>query len=132
MTVDLPRWLLADRLSAALSCATVPVVEMVLARHPGGAPVGVGGLVAALLLAGLWWQRQRRPRALQLTSAEGWIRFADGAQLGCRPGPGSRLLGSSIVVHWQTAARSGALWLTPADLPRETLRSLAVRLVAGR
>ena len=114
VTVELPRWLLAERLSLALACATGPVVEMVLARHPG-APVGVGLAVAALLVAGVWFQRRRRPRSLVLPA-----------------GPGSRLIGSSVVVHWQSTGRSGALWLTSADLPRETLRSLAVRLVAGR
>jgi hypothetical protein len=131
VTVELPRWLLADRLSVVLASSTAPVVELVLARHPG-APAGVGVVVAALLLAGLWWQRRRRPRALQLANAGGWMQFADGARLGCQPGPGSRLLGSSVVLHWQAAARTGALWLTPADLPRQTLRALAVRLVAGR
>jgi hypothetical protein len=114
VTVDLPRWLLAERLSLGLACATAPVVEAVLARHPG-APTGAGLAVAALLVAGAWFQRRRRPRSLALPA-----------------GPGSRLLGSSVVVRWQSPGRSGSLWLTPADLPRETLRSLAVRLVAGR
>ena len=114
VTVELPRWLLAERLSLGLACATAPVVEGVLARHPG-APFGVGLAVAALLVAGVWLQRRLRPRSLVLPA-----------------GPGSRLLGSSVVVHWQSPGRSGALWLTPADLQRETLRSVAVRLVAGR
>jgi hypothetical protein len=131
VTVELPRWLLADRLSLGLAGATAPVVEAVLARHPG-APGGLGLLVAVMLLAGFCWQRRRRPRALQLATAGGWMQFADGARLACQPGPGSRLLGSGVVLHWRAAARSGSLWLTPADLPREVLRSLAVRLVAGR
>lgn len=114
VTVELPRWLLAERLSLGLACAVAPVVEAVLARHPG-APAGAGLAVAALLAAGAWFQRHRRPRSLVVSA-----------------GPGSRLLGSSVVVHWQSAGRAGALWLTPADLSRETLRSIAVRLVAGR
>ena len=114
VTVELPRWLLAERLSLGLACATAPVVEAVLARHPG-APAGAGLTVAALLVAGVWFQHRRRPRFLVVPA-----------------GPGSRLLGSSVVVPWQSAGRAGALWLTPADLPRETLRSIAVRLVAGR
>jgi hypothetical protein len=114
VTVELPRWLLAERLSLGLACATAPVVEGVLARHPG-APAGVGLAVAALLVAGIWLQRRRRPSSLALLA-----------------GPGSRLLGSTVVVRWQAPGRSGSLWLTPADLPRETLRLLAVRLVAGR
>jgi len=114
VTVELPRWLLAERLSLVLACATAPVVELVLARHPG-APAGAGLVVAALLVAGVWLQRRRRPQSLELA-----------------PGRGSRLLGPSLVVHWQAHGRTGAVWLTPGDLPREILRSLAVRLVAGR
>jgi len=87
VTVELPRWLLADRLSLLLACATAPVVEGVLARHPG-VPAGLGVMVAALLLAGLWRQRGRRPRALQLADAGGWMQFADGARLGYQQGRG--------------------------------------------
>jgi hypothetical protein len=131
VTVELPRWLLADRLSLGLACATAPVVELVLARHPG-APAGVGMVAAVLLVAGLWWQRRRRPQALGIAPTGGWLQLAGGTRLDCRVGQRSRLLGTSIVLHWQAPGRSGALWLTPADLPREILRSLAVRLVAGR
>lgn len=113
-TVELPRWLLAERLSLGLACAVAPVTELVLARHPG-APAGVGLALAALLVAGVWLQRRQRPRSLHLSA-----------------GPGSRLLGPSLVVRWRASGRSGVVWLTPADLPRETLRTLAVRLVAGR
>jgi len=114
VTVELPRWLLAERLSLVLACATAPVVELVLAHHPG-APAGAGVVIAVLLVAGVWLQRHRRPQSLEIT-----------------PARGSRLLGPSLVVHWQARGRSGALWLVPGDLPREMLRSLAVRLVAGR
>jgi len=131
VTVELPRWLLAERLSLGLACATAPVVELVLARHPG-APAGVGLAVAALLVAGLWLHRRRRPQAMDFAPAGGSLRLAQGGPLAFEAGRGSRLLGSSVVVHWRAPGRSGALWLTPADLPRETLRSLAVRLVAGR
>jgi len=131
VTVELPRWLLADRLSLGLACATAPVVELVLARYPG-AFAGGGVVAAALLVAGLEWQRRHRPQALGIAATGGWLRRAGGTRAECRVGPGSRLLGASIVLHWETPGQSGAVWLTPADLPRETLRSLAVRLVAGR
>jgi hypothetical protein len=129
--VELPRWLLADRLSLGLACATAPVIELVVARHPG-APTGVGIVAAALLVAGVWLQRRGRPRALEFGPAGAFLRLAPGARLAVEPGPGCRLLGASVVVHWCSPGRSGALWLTPADLPRATLRSLAVRLVTGR
>jgi len=131
VTVELPRWTLADRLSLALALASAPVVEAVLARHLD-VPAGIGVTVAALLLLALGWQRHHRPQALTFTPAGGWLQFANGRRQACRPGAGSRVLGSSVVVHWQSPGRSGALWLTTADLPRETLRALAVRLVAGR
>jgi hypothetical protein len=131
LTVELPRWLLADRLSLGLACATAPVIELVLARHPG-APTGVGIVVAALLVAGVWWQRRGRPRALEFGPAGASLRQAPGTRQAFDPGPGCRLLGGGVVIHWRSPGRSGVLWLTPADLPRATLRSLSVRLVTGR
>jgi uncharacterized protein (TIGR03382 family) len=130
VTVDLPRWPLADRLSLALASAAGPMVEVVLARHPG-APFGVGITLAAALVAGLWLQRRRRPRTLGFAPTGDWLRFAGEGRRAFRRGHGTRLLGLSVVVHWEVPGRSGALWLTPADLPRERLRALAVRLAAS-
>jgi hypothetical protein len=132
VTVELPRWPLADRLSLALVVAAAVVIEAVAARHPG-APAGVGVAAAALLALGLWFQRRRRPQALEFASGAGCLQFRDGRQQPFQPGAGSRLLGTSVVLHWQSPGRSGSLWLTPADLSREQLRALAVRLgAAGR
>ena len=131
VTVELPRWLLADRLSLGLACATAPVIEGVLARYPG-VPSGAGIVAAALLVAGAWRQHRHRPRALELSPAAASLRLPAERPRAPVPGPGCRLLGASVVVHWRSAGRSGALWLTPFDLPRATLRLLAVRLVAGR
>ena len=131
MTVELPRWPLADRLSLALVVAAAVVIEAVALRHPG-APPGVGVSGATLLALGLWFQRRRRPQALEFAPGAGCLRFLDGRRQPFRPGAGSRLLGTSVVLHWQSPGRSGSLWLTPADLSREQLRALAVRLVAGR
>jgi len=130
VTVELPRWPLADRLSLALACAVGPVVEFVLARH-AGAPYGVGITLAVALVAGLWLQRRRRPRTLEFEPTGAWLRFAAEGRQVFRRGRGTRLLGSSVVVHWEVPGRSGALWLTPADLPRERLRALAARLIAS-
>ena len=71
-------------------------------------------------------------RALVFARGTSHLQFADGSQRSFVAGEGSRLLGSSVVLHWRSPGRSGAAWLTAADLPRETLRSLAVHLVAGR
>jgi hypothetical protein len=130
VTVELPRWPLADRLSLALVVAAAVVIEAVAVRHPG-APVGAGVAAAALLALGLWFQRRRRPQALEFVPGAGCLRFPDGRQLPFQPGAGSRLLGNSIVLHWQSPGRSGSLWLTPADLSRAKLRALAVHLVAA-
>jgi hypothetical protein len=131
MTVELPRWPLADRLTLALAAAAGVVLEAVMALYPG-APVGAGVAVATVLLAWQWQQRRWRPQALEFTPTGGSLRQRDGRDLPFVLGPGSRLLGTGVVLHWRAPGRSAALWLTPADLPRELLRRLAVRLVAAR
>lgn len=131
MTVELPRWPLADRLTAVLLFAAALSIEMVAARHPG-APVGLGVALAALLAAVFGYQRRRRPRRLVFACGANHLQLADGSRRPFVAGAGSRLLGTGVVLHWQAPGRSGAVWLTPADLPRRTLRALAVHLVAGR
>ena len=130
MTVELPRWALADWLVLVLGLAVGGALELVLARYPG-APAGVGFASAAVLV--LWQLRQQwsRPRALELAAPRGRLRLGDGRQLPFVLGPGSRVLGRTMVLHWQAPGRSDALWLTPFDLPREVLHALAVRLVTG-
>jgi len=130
MTVDLPRWTFADRLVLVLALATGVCLEAVLARYPG-APAGVGLGVAAVLLSWQLHQQRLRPRALELGAPGGTLWLADGRCLPFTLGPGSRVLGPTVVLHWQAVGRSDALWLTPLDLPRDVLRTLAVRLVAG-
>ncbi len=132
MIVELPRWTLADRVTLALVIAAGIVVEVVAAGQDA-APGGAGLAVAAVLL--LWHARHwaRRPRALAIRPAGSG---AVGGAPGCEPCTvhgASRILGSSVVLHWQpaTGGREG-LWLTPLDLPRRTLRRLAVRLATGR
>lgn len=131
VTVELPRWPLADRLTVGLLLAVALVVEAVAARHPG-VPGGLGVAAAAVLAVVFQLERRHRPRVLVFARGASHLEFADGSQRSFVPGTGSRLLGSSVVLHWRTPGRSGAAWLTAADLPRETLRSLAVHLVAGR
>lgn len=132
MTVELPRWTLADRLTVALVVAAGIVVEVVAAGQDGAAS-GVGAAAAVGLL--LWHARHRacRPLALELRPAGSGAATGVLAGDSCTVQGASRILGPSIVLHWQTAAggRQG-LWLTPLDLPRRTLRQLAVRLVSGR
>jgi hypothetical protein len=130
MTVELPRWVLADRLVLALGLATGIVLEAILAGYPA-APAGVGLAVAAVLASWHLYQQRLRPRALELSPPAGTLWLEDGRSLPFTLGPGSRVLGPTVVLHWQAVGRSGALWLTPLDLPREVLRTLAVRLAAS-
>jgi hypothetical protein len=128
MTVELPRWALADRLTLLLGAAAAVALEVALSRYPGVLP-GFG------LLAGLSvvsWQlllRRRRPLAVEFAAPGCELCFGDGRREPCRVGPGSRGLGPTVVLHWISPGRSEALWLTPADLPRDVLRRLAVWLV---
>jgi hypothetical protein len=131
MIVELPRWPLADRLTLALGLSAGFVLEAVLARYPG-APAGIGVATAAMLLLWSVRQRRRRPLALEFALSVSRLRFGNGHAVPFVLGPGSRVLGSTVVLHWQSADRADALWLTPADLSREALRRLAVRLVASR
>ena len=129
MTVELPRWALADRLALLLGVAAGISLEGALSRYPG-APAGLG-IVAGLCVVS--WQlllQRRRPRAVEFAAPECALWFGDGERVPCRVGPGTRILGGTVVLHWVSPGRSEALWLTPADLPRDVLRTIAVWLVA--
>jgi len=131
MIVELPRWPLADRLTLALGLAAGLVLEAVLARYPG-APVGIGAASSAVLLLWFALQRRRRPLALEFAPSVDHLRFSDGHAVPFVVGPGSRVLGSTVALDWQSADGADSLWLTPADLSHEALRRLAVRLLASR
>jgi len=132
MTVDLPRWTLADRLTVALVIAAGIVVEVVAADQVG-APSGVGLAVAIGLLLWHAGHRARRPLALAIRPAGSGAVYCTPGCEPCSVHGASRILGPSVVLHWQTATGGrNALWLTPLDLPRRTLRQLAVRLVTVR
>ena len=129
MTVELPRWALADRLALLLGVAAGLALEVALSRYPG-APTGLGLLAAISVVSWQLMLRRRRPLAVEFAAPGCALRFGDGQRVPCRVGPGTRVLGPTVVLHWVSPGRSEALWLTPADLPREALRSLAVWLVA--
>jgi hypothetical protein len=134
MTLELPAFLLADRLTFCLALASGPALEFVLARQPE--PAAGAGLVLGLVLM-LWqWRRVRcRPRQLHLSPSGAQVAF--GTASGPVPAAGrrARLLGRTVVLHWHgrhgPRPSQGTLWITPFDLPGEALRSLRVALVAG-
>ena len=129
MTVELPRWALADRLALLLGVAAGIALEVALSRYPG-VPAGLGTVAGLSVVSWQLLRRRRRPRAVELAVPECALRFSDGQRVPCRVGPGARVLGATVVLHWVSPGRSEVLWLTPADLPRDVLRTVAVWLVA--
>lgn len=130
MTVELPARLLADRLGWVLAAACAVALELTLARYPDALPGG-GVLVGGLLLA---WQRKRalcRPRAVVIDDRGVAVRVTDSGAPVSAAGPRARVLGRSVLLHWREPGRTGTAWLTPADLPRDVLRTLRVRMVTG-
>jgi hypothetical protein len=131
MTVELPRRLLADRVSLVLIVAAGIAVEATLTRYPG-LPVGCGLALAAVLA--LWQQRSvpGRPRALEIGPDRVTLHLHDGRSVPATLGTGGRWLAGSVVLAWRSPTGSGSsAWLTPVDLAPDALRALAVRLVAG-
>jgi hypothetical protein len=131
MTVDLPARLLADRLTLALAVASALAVEMTLARHPG-LPPGPGLVAGGLLL--LWQRRRLRRRARRVSfGPDGVAVHPDGGERWvCGTGPGARVVGRSVLLHWRDACGPGTAWLTPADVPAYALRAIRVRIQATR
>ena len=134
MTLELPPRLAVNWLTWVLVLAGGLVVETVAARHPA-LPAGMGIVTLGCLVA--WhWLRTRPGRLLRRASLEDdgrWqLQFRDGRQAAARLGPGSRLLGRSVVLRWTMTRGGCAVWLTPWDLPDADLRRLAVRLRALR
>ena len=129
ISLELPRRLLAERLSALLILGCGVALEAALWRHPG-LPVGAGVAVAGWLWA--WHSRRLRGRPTRAVwGPQGWrLQGMDGRWIDVDLGRGSRLLGPSVVLHWRAEGRTFGAWLTGADLPQPVLRTLAVRLRA--
>jgi len=133
MTLELPAWLLADRVALLLIATGAIVAEVVLHRQPAG-PAGFGLAAGALLAAWQSWRMRagRRVMSATLGADDGWrLGFRDGHSAAARLVRGSRLLGPTAVLKWVVEGRPRTVWLTPADLPRDTLRTLRVRLAGA-
>ena len=131
MTVELPARLLADRLSVVLAVACALAIEAMLARHPG-LPPGPGLAVGGLLLAWQWRRSRRRPSRIAIGPDGVAVQPAGRDVTVPATGPRARVLGRSVVLHWRDANATGTAWLTPADLPRDLLRAIRVRVQARR
>ena len=125
--IELPGRLLAERLSAYLCIACGAFGEAVIARYPE-LPAGPGALLAALLLAARVLTR-RRIRALQFSGpCRCEARMVDGRRTECRLGPGTRLLGPTILLDLEQDGRREAIWLTPLDVGPGSRRRLSLHL----
>jgi hypothetical protein len=132
---ELKARLAADRAAWAVAVVAVMVAGWVSARYLSLASTGaIAALIAGcLVLAGIG--HRQVPRRLEAL-AEGRWRLEDAASRGRAAvcGPATRILGSTLVLDLRAAGQArrspSRLWLTPADLPGDTLRRLRVRLVA--
>lgn len=132
LTVEWPRWLMADRLTVALAVAAAGVVESVLANHPG-VPAGLGLALGAVLIGGqlLRMRNVRITIGARLDPASGWVLLTRGSRQPAELMPGSRVLGPTVVLRLRTADGVRQVWLTERDVPACRLRELRVRLLAA-
>jgi len=125
VTLELPRWLLAERLTLALVAACALAVEAALSRYPG-LPQGPGLVFGALLAAWQWRVGRQRPRAVVLTPGDVLVRDGRAVAPVSATGPRGRILGRSVILQWRAGGRMRTLWLTSADLPGDSLRQMRV------
>lgn len=134
LTIELPARLASDRAMAGLLVAAVLAVEAVVARYPDG-QAGIG--LAAGILVASWHFWLGRRSAMVRTATLDWrgewhLGLADGRRVAAVLSPGSRVLGSTVVLRLRGGRLIRSAWLTAWDLPAVELRRLAVRLMADR
>ena len=132
LTVEWPRWLLADRLTVALAAACAGVVECVLANRPD-LPAGLGLVAGALLIGGQMWRMRNTTPGIgaRLDPAGRWTLLTRQGSQPAELAPGSRVLGSTVVLRLRTAGGVQEVWLTARDVSASRLRELRVRLLAA-
>jgi len=127
---ELPRWTAGERLSLAMAVVCGTVVEAVIGNHPDVLQ-GPGILLAAFLVAGTLAQRRRRPVVLEFGPECRRAVLGDGRRVRFEVGPGTRLLGATVVLHCRIPDGIRRLWLTAADLPPGELHRIALGVVAA-
>ncbi len=132
LTVEWPRWLLADWLTVALAVAGAGVVESVLANYPD-VPAGLGLALGALLVGGHLWRMRNTGATVgaRLDPVGGWTLLTRGGRQPAELAPGSRVLGPTVVLRLRTPGGVRQVWLTERDVPASRLRELRVRLLAA-
>ncbi len=132
LTVEWPRWLMADRLAVALVVACAGVAESVAAGHPGVAP-GLGLAVGVLLACGQMWRMRNMEPVVgaRLDPAGRWSLLTRGGSQPAELMPGSRVLGPTVLLRLRSSGGVREVWLTASDVPASRLRELRVRLLAA-
>ena len=134
--IDLPVRLLADRAACSVAFIAVLAGGWVSARYVSLESTGaIAALIAGCLaLAGIG--RRRAPRRLEALADGRWgLEDAAGRRWTATSGPATRTLGPTLVLDLRAVGQApglpSGLWVTPADLPGDTLRRLRVGLTAS-
>jgi hypothetical protein len=133
-SLELPRVSVSDCIGAALCLLCAVTVEAVLTRYPA-APAGPGVGLGVVAAAWLYVTTGRAARSLRSAAwlADGrWrLEFANRRVVEARLGTGTRILGRSLVLEWETSERTLTRWLTPWDLDVRQLRVLSAHLACA-
>jgi hypothetical protein len=134
MSIELPRLSIAEGASLLLCVLCALVLELALARL-GGSMAGSGIAAGVATLAWLWHSSLRATRALRsvaLLADDRWrLEFRDGRVLYAPLGPGTRVMGRTLVLDWIVGGPATRVWLTRWDVADGQLRAVAARLACG-
>jgi hypothetical protein len=132
LTVEWPRWLLADRLTMVLALACALVVELVAANYPD-VPTGAGLALGSLLIGAhlLLASNSRAVLGARLDPAGCWTLLTRSGEEAAELAPGSRVLGPTVVLRLRTAGGVHQVWLSPRDVSASRLRLLRARLLSA-
>ena len=137
LRLDVPAVTAVDRISAGLVLAAAALVAWACARRGLAAPalLAGGSGVGLVAVQAFSWTRSKLRGPLVLRRCDDGslqVQRTDGDTRPVRVGPGSRLLGPSLVLDIEFPAQGRIercrRWLTPLDVPRETLRRWSVVL----
>jgi hypothetical protein len=142
LRLEWPAITAADRLAAALVAMAGAFVALQCVVHgawPAMGAVLVVTVIVLIMQASLWTRSRRRGPAVLERDARGnlWWEERAKARLPVRLGPGTRVLGPSLLLEIEPAEPGGVgrrrAWLTTLDLPAEALRRWTVVLpTSGR
>ncbi len=139
-SLELPARSVAQRATMALVALAAGCAAWASLRQeaPGFAVAALTvGILVLGKLAGNWTQSRTAPRRWVQSSPGGrlQLRLEDGSAYPLRLRPATRMLGPSVFLDADCEVEGRPLrlraWLTPWDLPRDTLRLWSIVLQAG-